>query len=100
MLDRSEVGVLRVELGAARAKSVLHEEALGLVAPEELDESVDQLAVPGADVAGKDDERVLGQDRARRIRDVGLEPALAAIGDRLLLVRDERVAEAVLELGA
>ena len=35
-----------------------------------------------------------------RIDDVGLQPAARAVRDRLLLVGDQRVAEAVLELGA
>ena len=61
---------------------------------------VDEIAVLLGHVPVDDDERVLGEDRAAGNHDVRLEAAAALVVHRLLLVGDERVPEAVLELRA
>ena len=62
-------------------------------------ETLEGRPLSRTDVALDRHEGVLGEDRAARVHDVGLEFASGPIPQRFLFVGDQRVAEAVLELG-
>ena len=96
VLDRLESAVA----GLVHApKTVARKRRLRAVGPEKPHERVDEIPILLRNVPVDPHERVLGKDGARRIDDVGLELPAALVEQRLLLVRDERVAEPVLELG-
>src|ERR1700693_3670139 len=100
ILDAAESRVGFIEGLGHAAETILDKYALRIVGPEKSEERVHQAAVPARDVAVYAHESVLGKDRPARVHDVRLQPPPRPVPQGFLLVGDERVAEAVLELGA
>ncbi len=79
---------------------MLDKDPLRRLAPEEVDEALDELTLLPSDVLLDHHHGVFTQDRTPGVYDVCGQAPPSTIEYRLLLVGDQRVAEAVLELRA